>query len=94
MPRSTRTDASISLYKTVLAFVKPASSKGLLGQIRPGMTGRVENSGCSEALLLNFNLSAFRSHNLRPAPIAGYLSCHAHPQAFVLVFRPPKLFAI
>jgi hypothetical protein len=43
---------------------------------------------------LDFNLSAFSSHYLRPAPIARYLSCHAHPQAFVFVFRRPELFAI
>jgi hypothetical protein len=45
-------------------------------------------------LLLNFNLAAFRSHNLRPTSIAGYLSCHAHSQTFVRVLGRPKLLAI
>jgi hypothetical protein len=48
----------------------------------------------SDTLLLNFNLAAFRNHDLRPTPIASYLSCHPHPQISVLVFRRPKLFAI
>jgi hypothetical protein len=45
-------------------------------------------------LLLHFNLAAFGSHNLRPPATARYLSYHAHPQVFVLIFRRPKLFAI
>jgi hypothetical protein len=44
--------------------------------------------------LLNFNLAAFSGHNLRPAPIARYLSGDAHPQTFVRIIWHHKFFAI